>query len=68
MESFTLLETCYEAGKYGYDRLQDLFGLVKTGMINGSEYDMVCNEMKALTESKKYFYSVNSYVYLGKKA
>jgi SAM-dependent methyltransferase len=68
MESFTLLETSYEAGQYGHDRLQDLVSLVKTGAIDGTEYDMVCDEMKALTESKKYFYSLNSYIYLGKKA
>jgi hypothetical protein len=41
---------------------------VKTGAIDGTEYDMVCSEMKALTESKKYFYSLNSYIYLGNKA
>ena len=68
MESFTLLETRYEPGQYGYDRLQDLAGLVKAGTIDGTEYDMICEEMKALAESKKYFYSVNSYVYLGRKA
>ena len=68
MKSFTLLETRYEAGQYGYDRLQDLVGLTETGTIDGTEYDMICDEMEALTESKKYFYSVNSYIYSGKKA
>lgn len=67
MDTFTLLETRYEAGQYGHDRLHDLIGLVKTGAIDGAEYDMVCNEMKASTESKKYFYSLNSYIYLGNK-
>jgi len=67
MDSYTLLETCYKAGQYGHDRLHDLIGLVKTGAIDETEYDMVCREMKALTESKKYFYSLNSYMYLGDK-
>jgi SAM-dependent methyltransferase len=68
MESFTLMETCYEAGQYGYDRLQDLDGLVKAGKIDGTEYEMVCDEMKALSESRQYFYSVSCYIYLGVKA
>jgi SAM-dependent methyltransferase len=67
MESFTMMETRYEAGQYGYDRLQDLAGLVKTGTIDGTEYYIVREEMKALTEGKNYFYSVNSYIYFGKK-
>lgn len=68
MDTFTLLETRYEAGQYGHDRLHDLIGLVKTGAIDGTEYEVVCNEMNALSESKNYFYSLNSYIYLGNKA
>ena len=68
MDSFTLLETQYEEGQYGFDRLQDLANLVKAGRIAEAEYDMFCGEMRALAESRKYFYSLNSYIYLGKKA
>ena len=68
MESFMLLETQYEEGQYGFDRLQDLAGLVKAGRIDETEYDLIRDEMKALAESREYFYSVNSYIYLGKKA
>lgn len=68
IESFTLLETLYEKDRYGFDRLHDLAGLVKTGRIDETEYDMIRGEMKALAESKRYFYSLNSYIYFGGKA
>ncbi|HIJ66420.1 MAG TPA: methyltransferase domain-containing protein [Candidatus Hydrogenedentes bacterium] len=68
MESFTLLETQYEKGQYGFDRLQDLAGLVKPGKIGETEYEMICDEMTTLAKNKRYFYSVNSYIYVGGKA
>ena len=63
--SFTLLETEYREGKYGFDRLHDLSGLVRTGNIEPVEYEMICSEMQSLSDQKKYFYSVNSYIYVG---
>lgn len=68
MESFTLLETVYEKDQYGFDRLQDLVGLVKAGRIDKAEHDMIHAEMMTLAESSTYFYSLNSYIYIGKKA
>jgi SAM-dependent methyltransferase len=65
MESFTLLETKYEKGRYGYDRLQDLGSLVKQGKLDGSQYDLILHEMATLNERSEYFYSVNSYIYFG---
>ena len=68
IECFTLLETHYEEGQYGFDRLQDLASLVETGRIDKTEHDTVRREMQTLAESREYFYSVNSYIYLGKGA
>lgn len=68
VESFTLLETEYEKGKFGYDRLQDIASLVKSGRIDEAEYDMICREMETLKRSNRYFYSLNSYIYFGRKA
>ncbi len=65
ISSFTLLETEYRKGKYGYDRLQDLVGLVEVGSIETAEYEMVCSEMQDLADRKQYFYSLNSYIYIG---
>ena len=63
--SFTLLETEYREGKYGFDRLHDLSGLVGAGNIELAEYEMICREMRRLSDQNKYFYSVNSYIYVG---
>lgn len=64
--SFTLLETAFREGKFGFDRLQDLFGLVDTGSIDAAEYEIIFHEMQNLSEMYNYFYSVNSYIYVGK--
>ncbi len=63
--SFTLLETEYRAGNYGFDRLHDLSVLVEAGSIEPAEYRLICDEMQALSAKKGYFYSVNSYIYVG---
>jgi hypothetical protein len=67
MDSFTLVETLYEKGKYGYELLQDLRNLVDAGRLSAAEHDMICNEMAESARSQNYFYSVNSYIYVGKK-
>lgn len=64
--SYTLLETEYQEGKYGFDRLHDLSGLIGTGSIERAEYEMICREMQNLSNLNQYFYSVNSYIYVGK--
>lgn len=68
VDSFSLLETEYKPGNYGYDRLHDLAGLVEKGEIEVSEYDLIIREMKNLNISKQYFYSVTSFIYCGTKA
>lgn len=67
MDSFSLLETEYKPGNYGYDRLHDLANLVEKGEIEGNEYELILREMKALNLSKEYFYSVTSFIYCGIK-
>jgi len=66
--SFTLLETEYREGKYGFDRLHDLSSLVRDGSIDPTEYEMICSEMQDLSDENKYLYSVNSYIYAGEPA
>jgi SAM-dependent methyltransferase len=67
MDCFTLLETRYEKGQCGFERLHDLAGLVKTGNIAAREYEMIHREMQALAKANRYFYSVNSYIYSGNR-
>jgi len=49
-------------------RLHDLASLVKKGKIDKNKYDIILKEMEALNQNNEYFYSVNSYIYYGKKA
>lgn len=65
MASFTLMETEYREGRYGFDRLHDISGLVGAGGIEPAEYEMICREMRSLSDQNQYFYSVNSYIYAG---
>ena len=65
---FSLIETEYGPGKYGYDRLHDLAGFVNQGRLDSSAYKMILDEMQTLNEKGKYFYSLNSYIYIGRKA
>jgi SAM-dependent methyltransferase len=67
MDSFSLLETEYKPGNYGYDRLHDLANLVEKGEIKNNEYDLILREMESLNISKEYFYSITSFIYCGLK-
>lgn len=68
MDLFSLLETEYSEGQYGYDRLKDLYSLVVKGKLDKEEYEIILNEMTDLKERNEYFYSLNSYIYFGEKA
>ncbi len=68
MEAFSLTETEYEMGRYGYDRLHDMSMLVAQGQISPKEYEMIVTEMETLNSKKQYFYSVTSFIYFGEKA
>lgn len=66
-DAFCLIETEYEAGRYGYDRAQDLSGLVKAGGLDRGDYDRFCRELSESSEKGEYFYSVTSFVYHGRR-
>jgi SAM-dependent methyltransferase len=68
MEAFTLMETKFTKGQYGFDNIQRLASLVEVGRIDKNDYGLICDEMAALAESGEYFYSVTSYIYIGNKA
>jgi SAM-dependent methyltransferase len=67
IEPFSLIETEYKKGKYGYDRLHDIENLIEKGKIDKGDYDLILSEMENLNKRKQYFYSVTSYIYFGKK-
>ncbi len=68
VEVFSLIETEYRQGKYGHDRLRDLASLIGKGTIDKSDYDLILSEMEELQKNRRYFYSVNSYLYCGTSA
>jgi SAM-dependent methyltransferase len=67
IEVFTLLETSFQPGLCGYDRLQDLQALVDKQVISSGDYQCILEEMDTLSREGRYFYSLNSYIYTGKK-
>jgi len=67
-DAFCLIETKYEAGQYGFDRAQDLSGVVKDGVLDESEYEQFRHELTECSERGEYFYSVTSFIYHGRRA
>lgn len=67
IEICCFIETTFEKGNYGYERLQDLGHLVKRNEIKQDEYDLIKKEMEELHKRGEYFYSLNSYIYHGEK-
>ena len=67
-DAFSLLETTYEEGRYGFELLQDLVSLVDKGPLNKEEYALLCRELREKAASGRYFYSMTSFIYYGEKA
>lgn len=66
-DAFCLIETEYQAGHYGYDRAQDLSGLVENGAFDMSEYEWFRREL-CESSQRGDFYSVTSFIYHGRRA
>ncbi len=67
VEVYNQIETEFVEGKYGYETMMGFSGLVKNGKITEQELVTVVEEMKLLNEKNQYFYSLNSYLYIGRK-
>ena len=68
LHTYCLVETEYEQGKYGYDRVQDLSIMVAQGDFDNGEYEQLCRELSECSAKGEYIYSVTSFIYHGKKA
>jgi ubiquinone/menaquinone biosynthesis C-methylase UbiE len=66
--AFNLIETAYEKGKYGYDRMQDIAAISKKCMNPKNEYEKLHNEMMINNIKGQYFFSLTSFIYCGEKA
>lgn len=65
MHSYTLLETEFLAGNYGFDRFQDVGELVSKDEFPKDDYERLKTDLTTLHERGEYFYSLNSYIYIG---
>lgn len=64
---FNLIETEFNNRCHGYRRMNDFKELVKAGKISEVEYEQIFNEMKELEDRGEYLYTLNSYIYSGRK-
>lgn len=67
-DAFCLIETEYAAGLYGYDRAQDISGVVANRGLDEDEYAQFRRELSKSSEGGEYFYSVTSFIYHGRRA
>lgn len=67
-DTFSLLETTYEPGTYGFDRAQDLAMLVAQGKFDKQDYESFRRELRESGANGHYFYSLTSFIYFGQKA
>ncbi len=63
--SFNLIETTYEKGKYGFDRMQDIATTADKGKIRKDEYEKLHSELIENNVKRQYFFSVTSFIYCG---
>lgn len=65
MHAYTLLETEFTKGRYGFDRFSDVRELVNSWDFPRADYDTALAELQALHDKGEYFYSLTSYIYVG---
>lgn len=65
--SFNLIETVYEKGKYGFDRMQDIAKMVDGGGIEKNEHERLNRELIERDARGQYFFCVTSFIYYGEK-
>jgi ubiquinone/menaquinone biosynthesis C-methylase UbiE len=66
-DSFTLIETKYEKGKYGFDRMQDIAKIVDKSRITKEEQEKLHLTLINNNVNGQYFFSVTSFIYYGVK-
>ena len=66
-DSFNLIETSYEPGRYGFDRMQDIARINDEGKIGAVEHEKLRSELIERNRSGRYFFCVTSFIYYGQK-
>jgi ubiquinone/menaquinone biosynthesis C-methylase UbiE len=67
IETYTLTETEFVPGRYGYEQIHAFGALVQHGQLLRGEYRSFLESVEASALRGEYFYSRTLYVYVGKK-
>jgi len=67
VHTYILTNTVFEEPYSGYENIIAFRALIKRNIISEQEYNELINDIKALAEKDQYFYSINSYIYVGRK-
>ena len=68
IETYVLANTEYAEPLYGHMMAHSFEGLVRQGKITQDEYAAFRQEIDQLAKAGRYFYSINMYIYTGRKA
>ena len=67
IETYTLTNTVYAPGWYGYEQVQAFGALARRGLISADDYARFQADITAQASRNEYFYSITLYVYVGQK-
>ncbi|MEM7415672.1 MAG: methyltransferase domain-containing protein [Gemmatimonadota bacterium] len=62
-----MTNTVFAEPWHGFRLAQGFRGLVKRGVVSAGEYETFVTELRNLSEQGRYFWSVNRYVYVGRR-
>lgn len=67
VKAFVMTNTVFGEPYFGYNRARDFEALVRRDMITQQEYDTFYEGLQQLSARDEFFYSINMYVYAGRK-
>ncbi|QVK19232.1 methyltransferase domain-containing protein [Mycoplasmatota bacterium] len=65
--TYVLTNSEFEKGNYGYGMIKGFKDLIKDNLITKDEYERFYDEMLLLNQTGEYFFSINMYIYVGRK-
>lgn len=65
IETFTLTNTVFAPGWYGYEQVQAFGALARRGLVPPDDYARFYDDIAAQAARDEYFYSITLYVYVG---
>ena len=67
IETYTLTNTEFAPGWFGYEQVQSFSALARRGLIAQDDYTRFCEDVAAQAARGEFFYSLTLYLYVGKK-